>query len=133
MSKDTVVDDAARIDLRSNPDRRRSEPDRRAKSNHVEFESRSGKARRQKPERRRQIDPTTCERDYTVAEIEFMTAMDHYRRESGRPFPTWSEVLEVLQSLGYEKVNKRPEAELSDAAAVNSPPAESSSDPPLNP
>jgi hypothetical protein len=30
--------------------------------------------------------------------------MEEYKRRSGRMFPTWSEVLEVLQGLGYEKV-----------------------------
>ncbi|MEQ9410655.1 MAG: hypothetical protein RIK87_23160 [Fuerstiella sp.] len=59
---------------------------------------------RRKGDRRRQIDPTTCERDYSGAEVEFMRAMDDYKRKSGRPFPTWSEVLEVLMSLGYRKV-----------------------------
>lgn len=53
--------------------------------------------------RRRRIDPTTCDREYTAAELEFMRAMDAYKRGSGRMFPTWSEVLEVLQSLGYAK------------------------------
>lgn len=57
--------------------------------------------RRAKVERRRQIDPTTCERDYSNDEIEFMKAMDDYKRRSGRMFPTWSEVLEVVRSLGY--------------------------------
>ena len=59
---------------------------------------------RRKQDRRRQIDPTTCERDYSCCEVEFMRAMDDYKRKSGRPFPTWSEVLEVLMSLGYRKV-----------------------------
>ncbi len=59
---------------------------------------------RRKVERRRQIDPTTCERDYTDDEIELMTAMDEYKRRSGRQFPTWSEVLEVVGNLGYRKV-----------------------------
>ncbi len=59
---------------------------------------------RRKVERRRQIDPTTCERDYQPDEVEFMRAMDDYKRRSGRPFPTWSEVLEVLRDLGYRKV-----------------------------
>ena len=59
---------------------------------------------RRKQDRRRQIDPTTCERDYSGSEVEFMRAMDNYKRKSGRPFPTWSEVLEVLTSLGYRKV-----------------------------
>ena len=61
---------------------------------------------RRKVERRRQIDPTTCERDYTDDEIEFMRAMDDYKRRSGRQFPTWSEVLEVMRSLGYRQVEE---------------------------
>ena len=68
--------------------------------------------RREKVERRRQIDPTTCERDYDNEEVEFMSAMDLYKRRSGRQFPTWSEVLEVLQSLGYRKVAEPTEIEL---------------------
>ena len=68
--------------------------------------------RRTKVERRRQIDPTTCERDYGDAEVEFMGAMDNYKRRSGRQFPTWSEVLEVLHSLGYRKVAEPVEIEL---------------------
>lgn len=36
-----------------------------------------------------------------------MLAMNEYKRSSGRMFPTWSEVLEVLQGLGYEKVTLR--------------------------
>jgi 2-methylaconitate cis-trans-isomerase PrpF len=61
--------------------------------------------RRVKVSRRRQIDPTTCERDYTTEEIEFMGAMDSYKRSSGRMFPTCSEVLEVIKSLGYVKAS----------------------------
>jgi hypothetical protein len=60
--------------------------------------------RRKKVNRRRQIDPTTCERDYTDQEVEFMNALDDYKRKSGRMFPTCSEVLEVIHSLGYAKV-----------------------------
>jgi len=54
--------------------------------------------------RRRMIDPTTCERDYDRDELEFMQALDRYKRTSGRMFPTCSEVLEVLRSLGYQRV-----------------------------
>ena len=60
--------------------------------------------KRRTSERRRQIDPTTCERDYNEDEISFMKAMDQYKRDNRRPFPTWSEVLEVLHALGYRKV-----------------------------
>ena len=54
--------------------------------------------------RRRMIDPTTCERDYLPEEIEFMQALERYKRSSGRMVPTCSEVLEVLRSLGYQRV-----------------------------
>ncbi|HZZ29174.1 MAG TPA: hypothetical protein VFE46_14345 [Pirellulales bacterium] len=61
--------------------------------------------RREKVNRRRQIDPTTCERDYSQDEIEFMHALDQYKRTSGRMFPTCSEVLEVIRGLGYAKLS----------------------------
>ncbi len=60
-------------------------------------------AARNASKRRRFVDPTTCEREYNAAELEFMLAMNEYKQKSGRLFPTWSEVLEVLLSLGYEK------------------------------
>ena len=58
---------------------------------------------RQTSGRRRFVDPTTCEREYSRAEIEFMHAMHEYKKSSGRMFPTWSEVLEVIKALGYKK------------------------------
>jgi hypothetical protein len=78
----------------------------------LDDERREVPVERRKVERRRQIDPTTCERDYGDAEVEFMGAMDTYKRRSGRQFPTWSEVLEVLHSLGYRKVAEPVEIEL---------------------
>jgi hypothetical protein len=36
-------------------------------------------------------------------EHEFLLAMEAYKKQSGRNFPTWSEILEVLLSLGYAK------------------------------
>jgi hypothetical protein len=83
---------------------RRNRPDRRKKPIPVALERRSGQERRYQGERRRQVDPTTCERDYNDDEIAFMKAMDQYKRANRRPFPTWSEVLEVLYALGYRKV-----------------------------
>jgi hypothetical protein len=58
---------------------------------------------RQASGRRRMIDPTTCDRDYSAEELQFMRAMQEYKKSSGRMFPTWSETLEVLRGLGYEK------------------------------
>jgi hypothetical protein len=42
--------------------------------------------------------------DYTADEVEFLRAIDRYRRARGRPHPTCREVLAVLVSLGYRKV-----------------------------
>ena len=57
----------------------------------------------EKTARRRNIDPTTCERDYSSEEREFMMAYEAYKRSSGRNFPTCSEILEVFLNLGYSK------------------------------
>lgn len=62
-------------------------------------------AEKRKVQRRRQIDPTTCERDYSGDEIEFMHALDEYKRNNGRMFPTCSEILEVIRELGYSKMD----------------------------
>ena len=40
---------------------------------------------------------------YTADETEFMLALDAWKRANRRPFPTCSEVLTVLRSLGYRK------------------------------
>jgi hypothetical protein len=86
---------------------RRNLPDRRTGDEGADYQgSERRKSTRRKVERRRQVDPTTCERDYNDEEIDFMKAMDTYKRQSGRQFPTWSEVLEVLRSLGYRKVEE---------------------------
>lgn len=82
---------------------RRGRPDRRKRDIPVAVERRQGKDRRLLGERRRQVDPTTCEKEYSDDEIIFMKAMDQYKRANRRPFPTWSEVLEVLRALGYRK------------------------------
>jgi hypothetical protein len=88
---------------------RRKPADRRASEKPPVVERRQFE-RRVKVNRRRQIDPTTCERDYSADEVEFMNALDDYKRASGRMFPTCSEVLEVVRSLGYVKPgwNKLP-------------------------
>ncbi len=80
----------------------RRNSDRRAADQPVAVERRQLE-RREKVNRRRQIDPTTCERDYSVEEVEFMNALDEYKRKNGRMFPTCSEILEVIRGLGYAR------------------------------
>lgn len=67
-------------------------------------------APRRKKQRRRQIDPTTCEREYSDEEVLFMHALDAYKRSSGRMFPTCSEILEVIRGLGYTKLTEEEQA-----------------------
>jgi hypothetical protein len=95
------------IDRRARQSERRAE-DRRKKAPPaaVPLERRQVQ-RREKVVRRRQIDPTTCERDYSGDEIEFMHALDAYKRANGRMFPTCSEILEVIRSLGYVRIHSQ--------------------------
>ncbi|MHC4740910.1 MAG: hypothetical protein ACYS8Z_03300 [Planctomycetota bacterium] len=37
-------------------------------------------------------------------QFEFLLAIDEYKKSNSRPFPTWTEVLEVIKALGYRKV-----------------------------
>src|SRR5947207_15177900 len=101
------------MERRDRSDRRRD--DRRKEQSPVAAERRQ-QGRREKVQRRRQIDPTTCERDYNDEEIIFMQALDAYKRTSGRMFPTCSEILEVIRSLGYVRL---PEAAGALPPAVN--------------
>ena len=75
-----------------------SRDDRRASD-----QARRAATARQASGRRRFVDPATCDREYAPAEMEFLAAIQEYKRTSGRMFPTWSEVLEVVRGLGYEK------------------------------
>jgi len=96
-------DDELVVDRRGEKPVRRKRSERRTPEESFDGDNRRESSRRT-VERRRQIDPTTCERDYRPDELEFMQAMDDYKRRSGRQFPTWSEVLEVIRDLGYRKV-----------------------------
>ena len=89
------------LDRRAKSERRGT--DRRKQNMAVVAERRQGE-RRIKVPRRRQIDPTTCERDYSGDEVEFMQALDAYKRANGRMFPTCSEILEVIRALGYVRL-----------------------------
>jgi hypothetical protein len=106
------------MERREGKDRRKSS-ERRKQQVPVAKEQR--KSERRKVPRRRQIDPTTCERDYTNDEIEFMHALDEYKRANGRMFPTCSEILEVVRALGYVKVGGSTAVAETKAPAADSP------------
>jgi hypothetical protein len=64
--------------------------------------------RREKKERRKRIDPTTFEKQYTDDELEFMNAMQRFKVRSGKTFPSHGEVLAVARSLGYRRLVGNP-------------------------
>lgn len=121
MTKRKVSNESITVDRRGAKDRREG-TDRRKKDEPVAVERRQ--AERRKVPRRRQIDPTTCERDYTNDEVEFMNALDAYKRRSGRMFPTCSEILEVIRDLGYRKPEDMAATGESPALAVEPPATE---------
>ena len=75
-------------------ERRRSMVDRR-----VGLDRRRGPGHRRSDERR-----AAEEGEMNDEQFEFIIAIDQYKRANQRPFPTWTEVLEVIRALGYRKV-----------------------------
>jgi hypothetical protein len=45
---------------------------------------------------------------HTTDEVEFLKAVDRFKRENDRQFPTVCEYLEILLSLGYCKIPQQP-------------------------
>jgi len=79
---------------RSGDDQRESVVDRRF-----------GLDRRRGPGRRRTDERKSAEEGQMSDEqFEFLMAIDEYKKKNARPFPTWTEVLEVIKALGYRKV-----------------------------
>lgn len=59
----------------------------------------------------------------TAEQFEFIQAIETYKKVNKKLFPTWTEVLEVINQLGYQKVEPRtieldgvPEAPIKKAA-----------------
>ncbi len=79
---------------RRSRDRRRAQVDRRSR-----MDRRRGPGRRL-GELRREAEEGRMAGDL----LEFVKAMDEYKRVNERPFPSWSEIFEVIHYLGYRKV-----------------------------
>ena len=66
---------------------------------------RLGLDRRRGPGRRLTDERKSAEQGQMSDEqFEFLLAIDEYKRKNTRPFPTWTEVLEVIKAMGYRKV-----------------------------
>jgi hypothetical protein len=84
------------------PNDRRRHSDRRA--GQTSRETDTGLERRRGPGRRRSdFMKAADEGEMTPEQFLFIKAIDAYKRVNHRPYPTWTEVLEVARKLGYRK------------------------------
>ena len=66
---------------------------------------RMGLDRRRGPGRRRSEDRKAAEEgEMTAEQFEFIMAVNEYKQLNKRPFPTWTEVLDIIRALGYRRV-----------------------------
>ena len=89
------------VDRRDRSDRRATE-DRRKRQVAVPVERRASSERRTQVDRR---DPAKRAGNYDLDDetLEFIAAVNRFKADSGRSFPTWSEVLQIVRELGYVK------------------------------
>lgn len=89
-------------DRRGAADRRASVVDRRNGADRRD--ARTGLERLRGPGRRRTDFAKSAEEgEMTPEQFLFIMAIDAYKRVNNKPFPTWTEVLEVIRKLGYRK------------------------------
>ena len=82
---------------RRSGDRRQSVVERRTSGD-------TGLERRRGPGRRRSDFMKAAEEgEMTPEQFLFIKAIDAYKRVNNKPYPTWTEVLEVIRKLGYRK------------------------------
>jgi hypothetical protein len=124
------------------PDRRNSRVDRRTGlerrlvsaelSGYTGPQRRSGQERREDtglerrrgPGRRRSDERRSAEEgEMNIEQFEFVMAIETYKKVNRRLYPTWTEILEIINQLGYRKVEHReiqldnvPEPELQKVA-----------------
>ncbi len=79
-------------------DRRSGLNRREGASPHAGLECRRGPGRRRSDQRR-----SAEEGEMTDEQFEFIMAIEEYKKLNKKVFPTWTEVLEVINYLGYHK------------------------------
>ena len=66
---------------------------------------RSGLDRRRGPGRRRTEERRAAEEgEMTDEQFAFLQAVNEYKKVNNRPFPSWSEVLDIVKAMGYRMV-----------------------------
>jgi len=78
---------------------RRTGIDRRTGERIITLDRRRGPGIRRSEERR-----SAEEGEMTEEQFEFIKAVNEYKQLNNRPFPTWTEVLDIITAMGYRKV-----------------------------
>jgi len=97
-----VVDRRTGLDRRVNSDASYTGPERRVGDRRTGLERRRGAGIRREEDRR-----SAEEGEMTPEQFEFVMAIETYKKVNKKLFPTWTEVLEVMEQLGYRKVEHR--------------------------
>ena len=100
-------------DRRSGRTERRKGKDRRGTTDRrAGYDQRAGKDRRSGEGRRgndsdisehRKVERRINEHPMTAEELEFIRAINDYKQQYNKPFPTWSEILHIVKSMGYSR------------------------------
>jgi hypothetical protein len=102
----------SRVDRRAGLERRNiasgessyTGPDRRSEDRRED----TGLERRRGPGRRRPDERRTAEEgEMNSEQFEFVIAIETYKKVNHRLYPTWTEILEIVQQLGYRKIVHR--------------------------
>jgi hypothetical protein len=65
-------------------------------------DKRAGKPEPSQP--KKQLRRSPDDEMITADVLEFIAAIEEYRKKHNRPFPTWSEILKIVTDLGYRRV-----------------------------
>ncbi|NOS99211.1 MAG: hypothetical protein HOP29_01125 [Phycisphaerales bacterium] len=99
-----AADSVDSVESTDQPKKSRRASDRRG------TDRRAGLDRRRGPGRRRgEVRKDAEEGEMSGELLEFVITIDEYKRINERPFPSWSEVFEIVHFLGYRRVAERAE------------------------
>lgn len=86
-------------------EQREATAERRTNERRNGVERRINLDRRRGPGRRRSDDRRAAEEgQMTDEQFTFVMAVDQYKKQNNKPFPSWTEILEILKAIGYRKV-----------------------------
>ena len=107
MADDHVTDDHGSAEGQGTPPQ-----ERRAGERRDVVDRRIGLDRRRGPGRRLSESRRAAEEGaMTPEQWDFLQAMNDYKKVNNRPFPSWSEVLDVIRAIGYRKVAEESDIE----------------------